>query len=116
MRLLLDEHISPDVADALQAEGFDVEAVDGSPLDGLDDRPLWEAAIAEGRVLVTYNRADFQELYEEFWSAGIAHPGLVLVSESTIRPGDLGTLLRSLRRLLAEDPDLTNRWDWLSRA
>ena len=67
LRLLLDERYPPWLADELTADGIDTVAVfgAGSGLRGLDDRRVLEAAVAEGRVVVTEDVTTFR--------AAIAH-------------------------------------------
>ena len=79
------------------------------------DRDLWQWAIIEGRVIVSYDTSDFSQLYDEFFRAGIQHPGLVIVSSKSIRPDNIGALVRSLQHLLEHDPDLTDRLVFLQR-
>ncbi|HSL07232.1 MAG TPA: DUF5615 family PIN-like protein [Pseudonocardiaceae bacterium] len=61
LRLLLDEHYPPWLAGELTADGIDTVAVfgAGSGLRGLDDRRFLEAAVAEGRVVVTEDVTTF---------------------------------------------------------
>ena len=81
MRFLLDEHISPLVTARLRALGHDAVAV--AERDGLrggsDDR-IREAAVAEDRVLVTYDVRDFGSMGSRMAAASEPHPGIVLVS------------------------------------
>lgn len=52
-KLLLDEHLSPDLAEALQKRGVDAIAVAGSALGALRDEELFARAADLGRVIVT---------------------------------------------------------------
>jgi predicted nuclease of predicted toxin-antitoxin system len=54
MRLLLDEHLSPRIAQALRAKGHDVICVLETDLGGKPDPTIWQRAITEERVVVTY--------------------------------------------------------------
>ena len=52
MKLLLDQHYSPEVAKQLQDAGYDVTAVSGDPdLEGMEDEPLLRHAAEQGRAL-----------------------------------------------------------------
>lgn len=80
MRLLLDEHFSPEIARQLRARGHDVDAARERPeLHGLTDADLLEVARVERRALLTENVADFMELHRRALVAG-THAGLVFTS------------------------------------
>ena len=61
LRLLLDEHYPNWLADQLCADGVDTVAVTGGrpELRGSDDRVVLEAALTEGRVVVTEDVSTF---------------------------------------------------------
>ncbi|MDQ1683705.1 MAG: hypothetical protein QOC82_442 [Frankiaceae bacterium] len=81
MRLLLDEMISPRVAEALRTAGHDVVAVAEDPaLRASPDDALLEQAAADNRTLVTCNVADFARLHAEWHTQGRRHHGLVMVT------------------------------------
>jgi predicted nuclease of predicted toxin-antitoxin system len=109
MKLLLDEHLSPDIAEALRTRGHDVVSVLEIGLEGKSDQVIWRRAIVEGRVVVTYDKGDFLGLYRLFFQEGIHHPGVVIISNRTIPSSDLGGLIRALERLLQSDPDLADQ-------
>ncbi len=98
-RLLLDEMISPAVADQLRDRGHDVKAVAStSELVGVPDDQILEAAVDESRVVVTLNVADFAMLDSSWKAAGRAHGGIVYVSASSF-PQDrrfIGSLVTAL--------------------
>jgi len=61
--LLLDEMFSPAIADRLAARGIDCRAVVADALlRTLSDLEIFEAALLEGRVIVTNNVPDFESL------------------------------------------------------
>lgn len=99
VKFLLDEHISPKVVEQLSHRDVDVRAVDGSDLDGLSDAEIFEAAIREGRIVVTYNNADFAALLSGAINAGRTIPGMVFVSGQCIPTSDLGGLVTALEKL-----------------
>ena len=116
LKLLLDEHISPDVAIGLRrhAKGISVFCLaqweDGRFLGLADDMLLREAA-ARKFALVTYDRRTIPPLLKTWAEAGIDHGGIIFVDEKTIPPSDIGGLIRSLRILVRE----TTKWDWTNR-
>jgi hypothetical protein len=109
MKLLLDEHLSPRVAGALRAKGYDLTCALECGLGGAADRVVWERAIAEGRVVVSYNTRDFLPLFSALFQDGVHHPGLVVVSPATIAHHDFGGQLRALECLLARGEDLADQ-------
>jgi predicted nuclease of predicted toxin-antitoxin system len=81
MKLLLDEHFSPEVARQLRSRGHDAVAARERPeLHGLSDRQLLGAARVERRAIVTENVADFVELHRQSLVAGDSHHGIVFTS------------------------------------
>jgi hypothetical protein len=80
VRLLLDEHYSPKIAEALRNRGYDVVSAMGDDFRGLGDRDLWTRASAEGLALMTENAADFMPLVREAAGAGERHFGVVFTS------------------------------------
>ena len=101
-RFLLDEHISPAVAELLKRAGIDAFAACGSPLEGMDDEPLFRWAVREGRIIVTYNIHDFADLFGVLLNEGLSIPGLVFVSRRTIPSSDFAGLSRSITKLARE--------------
>jgi Domain of unknown function (DUF5615) len=80
VKLLLDEQISGKVADRLRKQGRDVVAVSADPaLRGLSDPDLFDVAQQQRRVVVTYNRSDFEALVRDYAATGQEHHGLVIV-------------------------------------
>lgn len=62
-RLMLDEMFAPRIAELLHSRGVDCRAVAAEPeLRAMDDPDVLEAALADDRVLVTENVADFELL------------------------------------------------------
>jgi hypothetical protein len=116
LRLLLDEHISPDVAFGLRRRNRSitvhsiVEWEDGSYL-GQPDAACLEAAAAQGLTLVTYDRRTIPPLLKDWAEAGRHHAGVNFVDEKTISPAEIGLLVGALARLAKE----TRGWDWADR-
>jgi hypothetical protein len=107
LRLLLDEHYSPTVAQGLRGRGHDVVAVaERADLVGAADRDLLEAAGDEGRVLVTNNARHLVPIATELLGTGGSHAGLVLTSDRSLprAMGSVGDLLDALEALLVAHP------------
>ncbi|MGH2356499.1 MAG: DUF5615 family PIN-like protein [Candidatus Limnocylindria bacterium] len=119
MRLLLDEHYSPQIARQLRQRRHDVVAARERPeFHGLSDADLLAHAALERRAIVTENVADFAELHRIALVSGQRHYGLVFTSSRgfprTTRA--IGRLVRALDALLdanrADDALASQTW-WL---
>jgi hypothetical protein len=99
VRLLLDEHYSPKIADELRNRGHDVvSAAERDDLRGLSDVELLTRATAERRALVTENVSDFMPLVRAAVAAGERHFGIVFTSQRSL-PRALGTVGLYVERL-----------------
>ena len=98
-KFLLDEHIGRRVAEIAAKQDVDIRAVDGSELAGLDDLSLFRHAIAEGRIIVTYNNGDFAPLMTDLVREGVVIPGVVFVDIETIPTSDISGLARAVVRM-----------------
>jgi predicted nuclease of predicted toxin-antitoxin system len=108
VKLLLDAHYSPAIAEQLRARGHDVVAAgDQDELRALPDDQLLAAATAEQRALVTNNVADFVPLIQRAAETGTRHFGLVLTSDRTLPRSAraIGRHVRALEKLLSAHPD-----------
>lgn len=115
MKALLDEQLSPQVAELLRQAGYDVlSAAEREDLVGRSDRVIFEVAGAENRVVVTNNIKDFRPLAAEWLAEGRTHAGLILLPAARTRtraavPG----LALAIRDVLCAHPDGlagTERW------
>ena len=120
MRLLLDEHYSPSIAEQLRDRGHDVvSAAERASLRGVSDRELLDRAAGEGRALVTENVADFMPLIREAAAGGERHLGVIFTSPRSLpRAADtIGLFVQHLDALLREhtaNEALTDQVRWLS--
>ena len=116
LKLLLDEHISPEVADGLKRRSRSLvvhwmaEWEMGNFLGQEDSACLLEAA-TERLTLVTFDRRTIPPLLKTWADEGRKHGGVIFVDEKTISPADIGGLVRALIQLVKE----TGRWDWTDR-
>jgi predicted nuclease of predicted toxin-antitoxin system len=104
LRLLLDEDLSPRVAEGLRRRGVDavsVYEIERANRRIADADQLAFAAEA-GRALVTYNRADYQALDALWRLEGRAHAGILWVSERTVPRRAIGELVRALEAVATE--------------
>ena len=119
MRLLLDEHYSPRIAEELRNLEHDVASVNQrDDLRGLSDRELWARASAEDRALMTENVADFTPLVQEAVAGGDRPFGVVFTSPHSL-PRATSTIGLYVERLDAfirdrpADDALANQVWWL---
>jgi len=116
LKFLLDEHISPEVANGLRRRNratevrYMVEWENGYFLGQEDSACLREAA-AQGLTLVTYDRRTIPPLLKTWAEEERTHGGVVFVDEKTISPADIGGLVWALTRLARE----TGNWTWTNR-
>jgi hypothetical protein len=105
MRLLLDAHVAPAIARSLRRDGIDAVAVrdwlGGNYRDAPDDQ-LLEVAATDDRVLVSYDLRTIPTLLKDWAEGDRSHAGVILVDDKTLRPDDLGGLVRALRALVAQ--------------
>ena len=120
MRLLLDEHYSPEIARQLRARGHDVAAVaERIDLVGLADDELVRRMTQERRAILTNNVKDFVPLSSRAALEGDDHFGLLLTSDKSMprRNDAIGRLVDALDMFLqchqAED-SFCNQVHWLT--
>ena len=97
-RLLLDEMISPRVADQLRRRGHDVIAIAERPdLVGMSDDEVLTVAAEEERVVVTRDIGDFARLAAALLREGRSHSGLLYLAPAfPSGRAAVGALVRSL--------------------
>jgi hypothetical protein len=116
LKLLLDEHISPDVAKGLRRKDrtINVHAMtdweDGNFL-GQEDAACLKEATDQRLALVTYDRRTIPPLLKAWAEEGRHHAGVIFVDDKTIAPSDIGGLVLALAGLVKE----ARNWDWTDR-
>lgn len=116
LKLLLDEHISPDVAEGLRRGNRKlvvryIAEWEGGDFLGRDDSACLQQAAEQGLTLVTYDRRTIPPLLKTWAEEERTHGGVVFVDEKTISPADIAGLVAVLMRLSKE----TGRWAWTNR-
>lgn len=98
IRFLLDEDISPRVAVGLRERGVDALAVHelGRAGRAISDEDQLLFATAEGRVLVTYNRADYQVLDGRWRTEGENHAGIIWCAERGLPRRAIGAIIQAI--------------------
>jgi len=106
LRLLLDEHFSPEIARQLRDRGHDAIAVRERVASGRSDRDLLTLAVLEHRAIVTENVADFVELHRAAIITGTAHFGIIFTSSRQFprTRRAIGRTVRALDALLVAHP------------
>lgn len=116
LKLLLDEHVSPQVAAGLRRRNPAIVVFcltmweDGNFL-GQDDSACLKQGALQGLTLVTYDRRTIPPLLKTWAEAGRQHGGVIFVDERSISPADIGGLVRALLALVRQ----TGTWEWTDR-
>jgi hypothetical protein len=97
LSLCLDEDtMSRTLVTALRARGVDLETVVEAELEGESDEVQLDRAASRGRVLYTFNVADYCRLHREYLERGAEHSGIVVVPRQRYRPKQQIRLLSKL--------------------
>lgn len=76
-KLYLDEDVSVRIADILQGRGYDVCTAREKGMLGTTDAEQLAFAADQGRVFVTHNRVDLEELAVRYFEEDRTHAGIV---------------------------------------
>ncbi len=122
MKLLIDEHYPPSIAEQLRERGHDVVSVqEEADLRGMTDTDLFAEAQRRNGAVLTENVPDYMKLDAEYRGRHLAHWGLVLTSNRTFPRGKtttVGALVKALDELLrnADSEDRSSQVIWLQRS
>ena len=106
VKLLLDENLSPRVAEILRKEdGLDAVHIRDRGLLEATDPEVLERAYAEDRVLATKNIDDFVKLAR----ARELHPGIILLEDGDLVRDEQLRVLRLAVAALQAEGDMVNR-------
>ena len=116
LKLLLDEHISPAVADGLRRRRktmsvYCLSEWESGGFLGVADELILQEAATQKLTLVTYDRRTIPPLLKVWTEANYEHCGVIFVDEKTIPPSDIGGLIQALYKLFQE----SMTWDWRNR-
>jgi predicted nuclease of predicted toxin-antitoxin system len=108
LKLLLDEHLSPQIARQLRERGHDAIAVgERTDLRGRPDRVHFASLPEEQRVIVTRDLADFRPLLAEALRRGTPTYGLVCMpARFPLNRNGIGRLVAALDALLQANPEV----------
>jgi len=116
LKLLLDEHISPAIAEGLRQRNraivvYAMTEWEGGNFLGQDDAACLKEAAIQGLTLVTYDRRTIPPLLKAWAEEERSHGGVIFVDEKTISPAQIGELVRAMAKLTKE----AKNWDWTNR-
>jgi hypothetical protein len=116
LKLLLDEHISLQVASGVQRRNrapviHSMVQWESGDLLGKEDSVCLLEAAKQRLTLVTYDRRTIPPLLKLWAEEGRSHGGVIFVDEKTISPVDKGGLVRALILLAGE----TGEMDWTNQ-
>jgi hypothetical protein len=120
VKLLLDEHYSPEIARQLRTRGHDVVAVaERTDLVGLRDDQLLQLMAQEHRAIMTNNVKDFMPLASRAAQRAEDHYGLLFTSDKRIprRSDAIGRVVDGLDAFLQRhqgEDSYHNQVQWLS--
>lgn len=119
MRLLLDEHYSPEIARQLRERGHDAVVAGDVGLLGREDEELLEWATAERRVLLSNNARHLTPLATEWAGEERDHMGILLTSDESMPRGvhGVGVYLKTLEAWFRDHPAddaLRNQVRWVT--
>jgi len=110
IRILTDEDVYGAVAISLRRLGIDAVSTPEVGRRGESDESQLEFALAEGRVIVTFNVAHFAKLHSDWLLQQKHHAGIIV---SVQRP--IGVILSRLNKLAAtlSDMEMRDRMEFL---
>jgi hypothetical protein len=102
-----------DLIQALRLRRLDVASALEAGMARCSDEGQLDFAVRHGRVLYSFNVADFCRIHGEWLAQGKPHAGILLAHQH--QRYSVGTQLRGLQRLAAQfnAPDLHNRLEFL---
>ena len=118
MKLALDHHYSPKIAEHLRTRGHDTVAAKERGWEQCDDESLLGICTAEERALLTNNVADFTLIARRWTTENRSHAGLIFTSDASMprQRETIGRYVRALDQLHrkhTEDDALRDTIHWL---
>lgn len=116
LRLLLDEHISVDIAIGLRRHGYSLIVLamiewEAGDLLGQEDNLCLQAEAQKGFIFVTYDQKTIRPLLKVWAEEGRNHGGVVFIDHKTFSSANIGGLIRALGELSREAAN----WHWTNR-
>lgn len=117
MKLALDPHFSPVIAELLRDAGYDAVAASEHGWQREDDESLLALCTNEGRALLTNDVGDFAVIARRWTAEGQSHAGLIFTSDARSRSRHtIGRYVEALAALLQDHRDelaMNDRIHWL---
>ena len=117
IKLLLDEHLAVEVAEALRRRfpKLDVKSIHETELAGLPDPALLEIMDAEQRTLVTRDVNTVPGFVAARLAAGQTHGGVIYADSKRLRQTDVKGIIRRLSEVLEKrgNEEWNSRSGWL---
>ncbi|HZO91742.1 MAG TPA: hypothetical protein VFB38_25705 [Chthonomonadaceae bacterium] len=116
LSLLLDEHMSPDVAAQIQTKRPEIPVTSvllwrNGALRGQPEETVLRTAAQEALTLVSYDVSTITPVLVAWGSVGEEHSGVIFIDELTIFQGDIGGQVAAL----IEHWEATHTWEWKNR-
>jgi hypothetical protein len=118
VRLALDHHYSPLIAEGLRRRDHDAVAVAERGWETEEDEPLLALCVEERRTLLTDNVADFVVIGRRWHAEGRPHFGLIFTSDTSLprTRRNIGRYVDALATLMTLNPEVdgfADRTHWL---
>lgn len=118
MKLALDHHYSPLIAEGLRKRDHDVIAAVEAGWEAEEDDPLLALCADDHRALLTNNVADFVVIGRRWHTEGRSHRGLIFTSDASLpRTRDnIGRYVDAIDALMQDHPEIDgfiDRTHWL---
>ena len=98
MRFLVDENVSPCLAFILAEWGYDSDSILLRGMESAPDAVVLDAAIAEDRIVITFNGPDYEVLHAALLDSDGHHPGIVICRQVNYQ--GFSKLLAQMRLML----------------
>ena len=101
LALLLDQHLSPEIAEQIHAKRPEIAILSlytwrEGAFVGSADPLILHAAMEDGLTLITYDLKTIPTILAEWGVSGISHGGVIFINHFTIASNDFGRLVRAL--------------------
>lgn len=104
VNLYLDENIHILLASLLRSRNIKVTTALESNMLGKSDKDQLEYTIQTKAALVTHNRADFENLFQEYIEKGKSFPGIIILIRR-----DVYRMAQLLSRFVSTHEDIENQ-------
>jgi hypothetical protein len=118
VRIHLDEDASSSLLlKLLRAAGHDVTDTVSLGMRGENDPVQFATAIANARVILSYNADDFQELHDLVGASGGHHPGIIVIYKDNDSARDLSArgIVNAIRKLKQSGAPIENQYITLNQ-